>query len=86
MRRILAVIVASSFVMAAPNAADVAQSFALRAVEAPAPSKPAWLHSTNASDQSQVCCKICTVGKACGDTCISRDKDCHVGRGCACDG
>ena len=33
-----------------------------------------------------VCCKICTVGKACGDTCISRDKICHVGQGCACDG
>jgi hypothetical protein len=32
------------------------------------------------------CCKICTVGKACGDTCISRDKECHVGSGCACDG
>jgi hypothetical protein len=32
------------------------------------------------------CCKICTVGKACGDTCISRDKICHVGQGCACDG
>jgi hypothetical protein len=25
-------------------------------------------------------------GKACGDTCISRDKVCHVGPGCACDG
>lgn len=34
----------------------------------------------------QACCKICTVGKACGNTCISRDKQCHVGPGCACDG
>jgi len=34
----------------------------------------------------QGCCKICTRGKACGNTCISRDKVCHVGRGCACDG
>jgi hypothetical protein len=33
-----------------------------------------------------VCCKICTVGKACGATCISHDKICHVGQGCACDG
>jgi len=32
------------------------------------------------------CCKVCTVGKACGNTCISRDKACHVGPGCACDG
>ena len=32
------------------------------------------------------CCKTCTTGKACGDTCISRDKTCHVGPGCACNG
>jgi hypothetical protein len=32
------------------------------------------------------CCKICTKGKACGDTCIAQDKQCHVGPGCACDG
>ena len=32
------------------------------------------------------CCKICHAGKACGDTCIARDKECHKGRGCACDG
>ena len=31
------------------------------------------------------CCKICTIGKACGDTCISRQYTCHVGPGCACD-
>lgn len=32
------------------------------------------------------CCKICTVGKACGDTCISRSYTCTKGAGCACDG
>lgn len=35
---------------------------------------------------AQYCCKTCTVGKACGNTCISREKTCHVGPGCACDG
>ena len=35
---------------------------------------------------AQACCKICRQGKACGDTCISRDKVCRVGPGCACDG
>ena len=30
------------------------------------------------------CCKICSKGKACGDTCISRSYVCHKGRGCAC--
>jgi len=32
------------------------------------------------------CCKICREGKACGNTCISRDKMCHQPPGCACDG
>lgn len=35
---------------------------------------------------SQSCCKICRAGQACGDSCISRDKTCRVGPGCACDG
>ena len=32
------------------------------------------------------CCKVCRAGKACGDSCIARDKTCHKGKGCACDG
>ncbi|APZ54505.1 hypothetical protein Ga0080574_TMP4171 [Salipiger abyssi] len=32
------------------------------------------------------CCKTCRKGKACGDSCISRDKTCRKGPGCACDG
>ena len=32
------------------------------------------------------CCKTCRAGKACGDSCIARDKVCHKGKGCACDG
>lgn len=35
---------------------------------------------------SQECCKVCRAGQACGDSCISRSKTCHVGPGCACDG
>jgi len=30
------------------------------------------------------CCKRCKAGKPCGDTCIARNKICHVGPGCAC--
>jgi hypothetical protein len=30
------------------------------------------------------CCVVCVVGKACGNSCISRSKTCHVGPGCAC--
>lgn len=34
----------------------------------------------------QGCCKVCKAGKACGDGCIARDKNCKKGRGCACNG
>jgi len=30
------------------------------------------------------CCKVCSTGKACGDTCIAATATCHVGPGCAC--
>jgi hypothetical protein len=42
--------------------------------------------SRQAAQFALSCCKVCTVGKACGNTCISRDKTCHVGLGCACNG
>lgn len=50
------------------------------------PSKPALsfveaMRSTNAG----VCCKVCSTGKACGDSCIARSKSCHKAPGCACD-
>ena len=32
------------------------------------------------------CCKVCSKGYACGDSCISRSKQCRKGPGCACDG
>lgn len=32
------------------------------------------------------CCKVCKTGKACGDTCIARDKTCRTSGGCACNG
>jgi hypothetical protein len=42
--------------------------------------------SSTATTKAFACCKVCTVGKACGNTCISRNDICHVGPGCACDG
>lgn len=30
------------------------------------------------------CCRVCSTGKACGDTCIAASATCHVGTGCAC--
>ncbi|RAK01634.1 hypothetical protein B0I24_101257 [Aliidiomarina maris] len=44
--------------------------------------------STQADENSPLaqtaCCRTCTKGKACGDSCIARDKTCRRGRGCAC--
>jgi hypothetical protein len=31
------------------------------------------------------CCKVCSKGQACGNSCISRTKNCHQPPGCACD-
>lgn len=37
-------------------------------------------------DEARACCKICTKGKACGNSCIAKSKTCHKGKGCACNG
>lgn len=50
-----------------------------RAVERRAP-EPDW------TDGGGGCCKVCSTGQACGDSCISRKKVCRKGPGCACDG
>ena len=34
----------------------------------------------------QQCCRVCRAGKACGNSCISVDKNCRQPPGCACDG
>jgi len=31
------------------------------------------------------CCRVCSRGKTCGNSCIARHLTCHRGRGCACD-
>ena len=30
------------------------------------------------------CCRVCTTGKACGNSCIEESKACSKGKGCAC--
>lgn len=32
------------------------------------------------------CCRVCTNGKACGNSCIARNRTCRQPPGCACDG
>jgi len=97
MMRVLAILTAAMLMIglaassdAEPTTATTATGFSLFSHESPARS-PAFLVSIgitapDAAIAQQGCCKVCTIGKACGNTCISRDKQCHVGRGCACDG
>jgi hypothetical protein len=40
--------------------------------------------ATSVIPPPQICCKHCTTGKPCGDTCISKSYTCHVSGGCAC--
>ena len=39
-----------------------------------------------AAAQGYYCCKVCSKGKACGNSCIARNNTCHKGKGCACNG
>lgn len=45
----------------------------------PAPAKPA-------APPARTCCRVCTTGKACGNSCIAANRNCNVGPGCACNG
>jgi hypothetical protein len=48
---------------------------------------PAFVDSSRLSAAevpARSCCKICTRGRACGNTCISRSYVCHRPPGCAC--
>jgi hypothetical protein len=35
---------------------------------------------------SSLCCRVCSAGKACGDSCINRNLTCDQPVGCACNG
>jgi hypothetical protein len=89
MRIIGAFAAIAAFVMLACAPASAGQASSSAAVERvaaaigiPAPaierSRPAPLLAA--------CCRVCTAGKACGNSCIARDKECHQPPGCACDG
>lgn len=55
-------------------------------VVAPAPVPAEKPNPPVEQEVKTTCCKICTKGKACGDSCISKSYTCHKGPGCACDG
>ncbi len=98
MMRVLAILTAAIFMSGLAASSDAAPTSATTATRSPhlfsyvSPARsPEFLVSIGittpvAAIAQQGCCRICTTGKACGNTCISRDKQCHVGPGCACDG
>lgn len=42
------------------------------------------VNRTVPAQEVKQCCKYCSKGKACGDSCISKSYTCHKGPGCAC--
>jgi hypothetical protein len=50
----------------------------------PAPPPTYNYYDTENYSGGSTCCKYCTTGKPCGDSCISVNKTCNVGPGCAC--
>lgn len=52
----------------------------VQAAPAPQPTQA----PVNAQSSGSTCCKHCTTGKPCGNTCIAARDTCHVGAGCAC--
>ncbi len=63
----------------------VAAAPLLVAAGAPVCAAISTTHSAAAYAVTQ-CCKLCKKGKACGDTCIAKNKKCSKPRGCACNG
>jgi|GEM_PF-2068027 len=46
--------------------------------------RPAAAEERRSYPRERSCCKVCSSGCACGDSCISCSKTCRKGRGCAC--
>lgn len=76
---ILALLLLSSTVAYPNDSAQAAWAAILASSERTFP-----LEDVTPTDYVFGCCKICSKGKPCGDTCIAQDKICHVGPGCAC--
>lgn len=70
------VVVATAIVMMAVPLSSQADETPARASDRPIP--------TAACRPADECCRVCSAGKACGNSCIQASKTCHKGRGCAC--
>jgi hypothetical protein len=60
-----------------------ARSPASTPAAAPEPTLPA-ASVRGACTPAGQCCKVCSAGQACGDSCISHSSTCHAAPGCAC--
>jgi hypothetical protein len=49
-------------------------------------SHPRWSLGSAGVAAPPGCCKVCSTGKPCGNTCIAAADTCYVGPGCACKG
>jgi hypothetical protein len=52
----------------------------------PAPAPNPKPDTARAEPPRRACCRICRTGKACGNSCIARNKTCRQPTGCACNG
>jgi hypothetical protein len=66
----------------ARRAAEKAERHERRRASRPSAERPTTDASPSASRRT--CCKHCTKGIPCGNTCIAANRACHVGPGCAC--
>jgi len=53
--------------------------------ETPGLTDPGRKPGVEQTQPARSCCRVCTTGKACGNSCINRDRQCHQPPGCACD-
>ena len=51
----------------------------------PEPTQDWWSEEAAPAMPEKKCCRVCRVGRACGNTCIAKDRACHTAPGCACD-
>ena len=53
-------------------------------IELTVPAEPRTTPDTPTPAPSS-CCRTCRSGRACGNTCIAANRECHTSPGCACD-
>jgi hypothetical protein len=70
-----------------PEVPDVPDAIAEPTMEDQTPADPSRdsIETPEPSKTTSECCRTCRKGKACGDTCVARDRECTVAPGCACD-